>query len=139
VLKCMVLLAEDFDDAREVFATYLRLSGFTVQELPDGERVLPLAIELQPDVIVLDLELPGIDGHVLTTQLRAHPLTAHIPIVILSAHAYPEDETKARAEGAAAFLRKPCTPPDLAAMLRTVSESCEKAFSPEDGRPAASA
>ena len=138
VLKCIVLLAEDFDDTREVFAFYLRAAGFAVHDLPDGDRVLPLAIELQPDVIVLDLGLPGMDGYALTAALRAHPLTAHTPVVILSAHAYPEDERRAREAGASAFLRKPCLPADLAAALRSVSESCGRAFSAENpGQPAA--
>jgi two-component system, cell cycle response regulator DivK len=133
VLKCIVLLAEDFDDAREVYAFYLRQEGFAVHDLPDGDRVLPLAIELQPDVIVLDLALPGVDGYALLEALRGHPLTAQRPVVILSAHAYPEDEQRARAAGAAAFLRKPCLPSDLSATLKAVSESCGRAFSPASG------
>jgi len=92
VLKCLVLLAEDFEDARDVYAFYLRREGFAVQDLPDGDRVLPLALEMQPDVVVLDLSLPGMDGYALAAALRADPTTAHIPIVVLSAHAYPEDE-----------------------------------------------
>ena len=138
MVKCIVLLAEDFEDTREVFAFYLRQEGFAVHDLPDGDRVLPLAIELQPDVIVLDLALPGIDGYVLIDALRGHPLTAQMPIVILSAHAYPEDEERARALGASAFLRKPCLPDELASVLRAVSESCARAFTAEsDQTPAA--
>ena len=140
MLKCIVLLAEDFEDTREVFAFYLRQEGFGVHDLPDGDHVLPLAIELQPDVIVLDLALPGMDGFTLIGMLRIHPLTARIPIVILSAHAYPEDETRARAAGASAFLRKPCLPGELAAALKTVSESCGRAFATAESEqpPAAS-
>ena len=70
-------------------------------------------------------------------QLREHPLTAHVPIVVLSAHAYPEDEDRARAAGAAAFLRKPCSPIELAATLRRASSSCNRKFESEDERPAA--
>jgi CheY-like chemotaxis protein len=138
VLKCMVLLAEDFEDTRDVYAFYLRREGFTVHDLPDGDRVLSLALEMQPDVVVLDLALPGVDGYALAAALRAHPLTARIPIVVLSAHAYPEDEKRARDAGAAAFLRKPCLPVELADTLRAVSESCKRAFAaPESGLPAA--
>jgi CheY-like chemotaxis protein len=134
VLKCLVLLAEDFEDTRDVYSFYLRREGFEVQDLPDGERVLTLAIERQPDVVVLDLSLPGIDGYALAVALRAHPITAHIPIVVLSAHAYPENEVRARAAGATAFLRKPCLPAELADTLRRVSESCRQTFAtPEDG------
>ena len=139
MFKCMVLLAEDFEDTREVYAFYLRREGFTVHDLPDGDSVLSLAQKLQPDVVVLDLALPGVDGYALAAGLRGHPLTARIPIVVLSAHAYPEDEQRALEAGAAAFLRKPCLPAELAATLRAVSENCRTAFtSPESGRPAAS-
>lgn len=138
MLKCIVLLAEDFDDAREVFAFYLRQAGFAVHDLSDGNHVLPMAMELQPDVIVLDLALPGMDGYAVIAALRAHPLTAHMPVVILSAHAYPEDERRARDAGASAFVRKPCLPADLAAALKSVSESCSRAFTADtSGQPAA--
>jgi two-component system cell cycle response regulator DivK len=138
VLKCIVLLAEDFEDTRDVYAFYLRREGFTVHDLPDGERVLSLALETQPDVVVLDLALPGVDGYALAAALRATPLTAHIPIVVLSAHAYPEDEQRARQAGASAFLRKPCLPAELANTLRSVSENCKTPLpSPETGQPAA--
>jgi CheY-like chemotaxis protein len=139
LLKCTVLLAEDFEDTRDVYAFYLRLEGFTVHDLPDGTRVLALAIELQPDVVVLDLALPGVDGYALTAELRAHPLTAHLPIVVLSAHAYPEDEQRARDAGASAFLRKPCLPAELAATLRRVSDTCDEKAADAAGRPSAPA
>jgi CheY-like chemotaxis protein len=93
---------------------------------------------MQPDVIVLDLGLPGVDGYALAAALRAHPLTAAIPIVVLSAHAYPEDEQRALEAGAAAFLRKPCLPAELAETLRAVSENCKAPLAaPESGQPAA--
>jgi len=139
VLKCLVLLAEDFEDARDVYAFYLRREGFAVQDLPDGDRVLPLALEMQPDVVVLDLSLPGMDGYALAAALRADPTTAHIPIVVLSAHAYPEDEQRARKAGATAFLRKPCLPGELADTLKRVSESCQRAFTSLESGPQAAA
>jgi CheY-like chemotaxis protein len=94
---------------------------------------------MRPDVVVLDLSLPGIDGYALAAALRAHSATAHIPIVVLSAHAYPEDEQRAREAGATAFLRKPCLPGDLAETLKSVSESCQRAFTSVDGGPQAAA
>ena len=139
MLKCLVLLAEDFEDARDVYAFYLRREGFAVQDLPDGDRVLPLALEMQPDVVGLDLSLPGMDGYALAAALRADPTTAHIPIVVLSAHAYPEDEQRAREAGATAFLRKPCLPGELADTLKRVSESCQRAFTSLESGPQAAA
>ena len=138
MLKCLILLAEDFEDTRDVYSFYLRREGFTVHELPDGTCVLSLAIEAQPDVVVLDLGLPGIDGCSLAAELRAHPQTAQTPIVVLSAHAYPEDEQRAREAGAAAFLRKPCLPAELAETLKRVSENCKRgSTAPDPGQPEA--
>jgi DNA-binding response OmpR family regulator len=138
MLKCMVLLAEDFDDARELYRLYLEMAGFAVNDVPSGDRVLPLAVEMQPDVVVVDLGLPGLDGASVTAQLRAHPITAHIPIVVLSAHAYVEDEARALHHGAAAFLRKPCPPDELVATLLRVSEPCRrKQEAAGSGQPAA--
>jgi DNA-binding response OmpR family regulator len=138
MLKCIVLLAEDFDDARELYRLYLEMAGFAVHDLPCGDRVLPLALEIQPDVVVVDLGLPGLDGASVTAQLRAHAHTAHIPIVVLSAHAYGEDEARALYHGAAAFLRKPCPPDELVATLLRVSESCrQKQDAGGAGEPAA--
>lgn len=139
MLKCMVLLAEDFDDARELYALYLEKAGFVVHDLASGESVMPLAIELQPDVIVLDVVLPGMDGLTVARQLRAHPLTAHVPIVMLSAHAFADDERRAREAGADVYLCKPCAPDELASALLRVSESCREKSEKGTGRqPAAS-
>jgi DNA-binding response OmpR family regulator len=131
MLKCMVLLAEDFDDARELYRLALEKAGFAVHDLASGDVVMPLALELQPDVVVLDLVLPGLDGLAVAQHLRAHPLTARVPIVVLSAHAFPEDEARAREAGADAFLRKPCLPDELVATLVRVSETCREKH--EDG------
>jgi two-component system cell cycle response regulator DivK len=134
MLKCMVLLAEDFDDAREVYALYLEKAGFIVHDLASGDAVMPLAIELQPDVVVLDVVLPGMDGLSVARQIRAHPLTAHVPIVMLSAHAFPDDERRAREAGADVFLCKPCPPDELAAALVRVSENCREKLEKGGGR-----
>jgi CheY-like chemotaxis protein len=140
MLKCMVLLAEDFDDARELYRLGLENAGFAVHDIASGEVVMPLAIELRPDVVVLDVAMPGLDGLSVAAQLRAHPVTAHLPIVVLSARAFPEDEARARAAGAAAFLRKPCLPDELVATLVRVSETCrQKQDACSSGRPDATA
>jgi CheY-like chemotaxis protein len=110
-----------------------------VHDLPDGNRVLPLAVEMQPDVVVLDLSLAGVDGYCLAAQLRAHSLTATSPIVVLSAHAYPEDEHAPREAGPAAFLRKPCLPRELARHAPRVSENCSGPSPSRKRRPAGGA
>jgi CheY-like chemotaxis protein len=124
-MRCLILLADDFDDGRELCAFALRQQGFAVTDLPDGSRVLDVAVETQPEVLVLDLTLPGVDGWTLIGQLKAHAVTASIPIVVLSANAYKADEERAIAAGADVFLRKPCTPGDLVSAIRSVSAPCE--------------
>jgi CheY-like chemotaxis protein len=126
--RCTVLLVDDVHDSREMYAFFLRASGYAVHEAADGGDVLALAVEFRPDVVVMDLSLPSMDGWTAIASLSAHPETAAIPVVILSAHTFPADEQRAKETGAAAFLAKPCAPDHLARVVRQVSESCEKAF-----------
>lgn len=126
--RCTVLLVDDVHDTREMYAFFLRASGYAVHEAADGGDVLALAVEFHPDVVVMDLSLPSMDGWAAIASLAAHPETASIPVVILSAHTFPADQARARESGAAAFLAKPCPPDHLARIVREVSERCEKAF-----------
>jgi CheY-like chemotaxis protein len=126
--KCTVLLVDDVSDSREMYAFFLRTSGYAVHEAGDGADAVAIALEFRPDVVVMDLSLPGIDGITAIRRLAAHADTAAIPIVVLSARTFPEDEARAREAGAAAFLAKPCTPEALAAAVRVVSERCDQAF-----------
>jgi CheY-like chemotaxis protein len=138
-MRCLILLADDFDDGRELCAFALRQHGFAVTDLPDGSRVLEVAVETQPEVLVLDLTLPGVDGWTLIGQLKAHAVTTSIPIVVLSANAYKADEERAMAAGADMFLRKPCTPADLVSAIRSVSSPCEALFGDPGPTPERSA
>jgi CheY-like chemotaxis protein len=126
--RCHVLLVDDALDSREMYAFFLRTSGYAVHEAIDGGDAVIIAGELKPDVIVMDLSLPLVDGFTAIGRLAAHPETAAIPIVVLSAHTFPDDERRAKEMGAAAFLAKPCHPDVLAATVRKVSDSCEEAF-----------
>ena len=127
--RCTVLLVDDVHDSREMYAFFLRASGYAVHEAADGSDVLAMAVEFRPDVVVMDLSLPSMDGWTAMASLAAHPDTAAIPVVILSAHTFPADEQRAKETGAAAFLAKPCPPDLLARIVRQVSDSCEQAFS----------
>jgi CheY-like chemotaxis protein len=138
-MRCLILLADDFDDGRELCAFALRQEGFTVKDLSDGSTVMSVAIEVQPEVMVLDLTLPGVDGWTLIGQLKAHPVTRAVPIVVLSAHAYQADEDRAMAAGADVYLRKPCTPADLVGAIRSVSAPCAEFFRDPDPTPSRSA
>ena len=126
--RCTVLLVDDMSDSREMYAFFLRAAGYAVHEAADGGDAVGLALDFRPDVIVMDLSLPSMDGWTAIEKLAATPETASIPVVVLSAHTFPADEERARAAGAAAFLAKPCPPDELARQVRRVSESCDSAF-----------
>ena len=126
--RCHVLLVDDARDSREMYAFFLRAAGYAVHEATDGADAVAMAIELRPDVVVMDLTLPLLDGFGAIARLAEHPATAPIPVVVLSAHTFPDDERRAREAGAAAFLAKPCHPDMLASEVRRVSEPCDEAM-----------
>ena len=80
----VILLVEDFADAREMYRDYLDFSGFVVHTAGDGHAAIAMAQRHDPDLILMDLSLPGLDGWEATRRLKADPATAHITIVALS-------------------------------------------------------
>lgn len=113
----LILLVEDFDDAREMYRDFLEFSGFAVDTARDGREALEKARALSPDLILMDLSLPGIDGWEATRILKRDPATAHLRIVALSAHALAPEGDRARAAGCDGFIAKPCLPMDLVAEI----------------------
>jgi len=109
----LILVVEDFDDAREMYRDYLDFAGFRVETARDGREGIEKARALQPDLILMDLSLPGIDGWEATRLLKAAPETRQIIIIALSAHALATEGDRARAAGCDGFIAKPCLPPDL--------------------------
>src|SRR5262245_35527060 len=82
-----ILLVDDFDDNREMYAEYLEYSGFRVTQASNGHEALARAFEQPPDLIVMDLSLPGMDGWEATRRLKADSRTKSIPVVALTGHA----------------------------------------------------
>jgi two-component system cell cycle response regulator DivK len=111
--NALILVVEDFDDAREMYRDYLEFSGFRVETARDGREAIEKARALDPDLILMDLSLPGIDGWEATRLLKGDPATSHIRIVALSAHALAAEGDRARDAGCDGFIAKPCLPPDL--------------------------
>src|SRR5918998_6697274 len=95
----LVLVVDDYQDAREMYAEYLKASGFRVAEARTGIEAVSKAREVNPDCILMDLSLPGIDGWEATRQLKADASTRNIPIVVLSAHAMTDDRELALSAG----------------------------------------
>jgi CheY-like chemotaxis protein len=113
VLSPLILVVEDFEDAREMYRDYLEYAGFRVETACDGREAIDKARALNPDLILMDLSLPGVDGWEATRLLKADPATRHLLIVALSAHALATEGERARAAGCDGFIAKPCLPPDL--------------------------
>lgn len=109
----LVLLVDDFDDAREMYGHYLRHHGYRPLEAATGEEALTLAVAHLPAVILMDLQLPGIDGWEITRRLKRDGRTSHIPIIALTAHALDRERERTRQAGCDAFLSKPCPPEQL--------------------------
>jgi DNA-binding response OmpR family regulator len=103
-----VLVVDDDFDARRIYSEYLRSKGWTVTTAADGRKGIEKAIDLKPDVVVLDLAMPRVDGWTVLKQLRESSWTATMPIVVVSAVTDARDE--AYFAGCDAFLVKPCPP-----------------------------
>jgi len=118
-----VLLVDDYADAREMYGYYLSRHGYRVEEAADGHEALEKATALLPDIILMDLSLPGIDGWELARLLKHDTRTQPIPIIALTAHALNGEEQRARSAGCDAFVTKPCLPQALAEELARVLQS----------------
>ena len=115
-----VLLVEDEDQLRRVMKDLLERDGYTVAEARDGVQALDQVDRFAPDVIILDLNLPGLDGYSVLTQLRSRPATKSIPVMVLTAKGDEDNEVRVFEYGANDFLQKPFRPRALAARLRAM-------------------
>jgi two-component system cell cycle response regulator DivK len=119
----LVLVVEDYQDAREMYVAYLQFSGFTVAEATNGFEAVEQAVELMPDIVLMDLALPRMDGWEATRRLKGDPRTRHIPIVALTGHALAGHAEGARLAGCDAFVTKPCLPDALVAEIKRLLDS----------------
>ena len=102
-----ILYVEDNDDNIYVVKNRFTRAGFTVLVATDGEKGVAMAATERPDLILMDLRLPGLDGWEATRQIKAQPGTRHIPVIALTAHAMTGDREKALAAGCDDFDTKP--------------------------------
>jgi two-component system, cell cycle response regulator DivK len=114
----LVLIVDDYADGREVCAEYLAFRGYRVATAEDGFDALEKTRALAPDVILMDLSLPRLDGWEASRRLKADERTRHIPIIALTAHSLSSARDKAVAAGCAAVVTKPCPPRDLEEEVR---------------------
>jgi two-component system, cell cycle response regulator DivK len=118
--RARVLLVDDYPDAREMYAEYLEFSGFDVVQAANGVEALQRASDDMPDIILMDLSLPVMDGWEATRRLKADERTAHIPVVALTGHALAGVSEGAIKAGCDAFVTKPCLPEELVREIRKV-------------------
>jgi CheY-like chemotaxis protein len=116
----LILLVEDQSDLRRLYAEQLAMSGFDVIEAEDGAQAIAHTTGRGPDVVLMDLSLPGIDGWEATRRLKGDDRTAHIPVVALTAHDGAGELQRATDAGCDWFVPKPCPPAALIAEVRRV-------------------
>jgi CheY-like chemotaxis protein len=113
-----ILLVDDYVDALEVWDLYLRSAGFNVLTADDGPGAIEQATTRQPDIIVLDLDLPGISGFEVARALRAHDRTRHIPLIAATGYSQMTQLDAAHQCGIDVVVVKPCEPDSLVAEIR---------------------
>jgi DNA-binding response OmpR family regulator len=116
----LVLIADDEDDIRELVSYRLTNSGFDVLEAADGEEALDLSLEHRPDLAILDVMMPRIDGYELARRLRQEEQTRRMPIILLTARSQETDVARGFESGADDYVRKPFSPQELAARVQAI-------------------
>jgi CheY-like chemotaxis protein len=116
----VVLVAEDDPHALSGYLEFLGRSGFVASGSGDGQAALDLAVESVPDIVVTDINMPGLDGFALAAALKADRRTRHVPIVGMTGHWTPDMQMEAQRAGFSAMLLKPCLPTHLLAEVERV-------------------
>lgn len=126
----LILLVEDNEDNRIVYRTVLEHYGYTVLDAADGEAGVRIARERKPDLILMDVSIPLLDGWEATRLLKADQSTRHIRIIALTAHALAADRARAEEVGCDGYLAKPVEPRRVVEEVRKLLDSAD----PEDTR-----
>ncbi len=113
-----VLVIEDQEDNRRIVRDLLTSAGYDMIEAATGEEGLTLAAANPPDLILMDIQLPGMDGYETTRRLRANPALRRIPIIAVTSYALSGDDAKALEAGCDAYVTKPFSPRALLAKIR---------------------
>ena len=113
-----ILIVEDQHDNRQILRDLLVPAGYDLIEAWDGEAAVVKAKAERPDLILMDIQLPGMDGYEATRRIKADPATKNIPIIVVTSYALSGDEGKARAAGCDAYVTKPYSPRQLLAKIR---------------------
>lgn len=120
VTPALVLIVDDDENQREMYSMYLAAKGFRIALAGDGVSAVRCAQSVQPDVIVMDLALPRLDGWEATRRLKQNPLTAHMPILAFTAHVFGAAGERAIDAGCDDYVIKPCLPEQLVRHIRSL-------------------
>jgi two-component system cell cycle response regulator DivK len=113
-----VLVIEDQEDNRRIARDLLTASGYEFIEAVDGQQGLEVAEREKPDLILMDIQLPLMDGYEVTRRVKANPALKHIPIIAVTSYALSGDDEKAFAAGCDGYVTKPYSPKLLLAKIR---------------------
>jgi two-component system, cell cycle response regulator DivK len=113
-----ILVVEDQEDNRRIIRDLLASVGYELIEATDGEAGVRLAETERPDLILMDIQLPLLDGHEATRRIKQNPELRHIPIIVVTSYALTGDDAKAMAAGCDAYVAKPFSPRQLLATIR---------------------
>ncbi len=113
-----ILVVEDQEDNRQILRDLLGNSGYEMTEAGNGQEALEAVAKRRPDLILMDIQLPVMDGYEATRRIKADPATKAIPIIVVTSYALSGDEGKARAAGCDAYVTKPYSPRQLLAKVR---------------------
>jgi DNA-binding response OmpR family regulator len=127
VVTKRVLVIDDQPDIRLMCRVNLALEGYEVIEAPDGEAGLEMIFSESPDLVLLDVMMPGLDGWTVIERAKADPRTAHIPVVLLTARVQREDEIRGWKLGASDYLAKPFNPSTLSEVVRRTLSPADEA------------
>ena len=119
-MKRRVLVVDDDELILQILTTILDMEDFEVRTVETGEDALAAVEEELPDVVVLDVMMPGMDGLEVCTRLRAEPETKDVPVILLTARGDPEDRQRGLDAGADAYLTKPFSPLELIRIIGTL-------------------
>jgi DNA-binding response OmpR family regulator len=118
----LILAADDEQDVLDLVEFRLSRAGYRVVTAPDGERALELAVDREPDLCVLDIMMPGIDGFEVTRRIRATAAIASTPVILLTASVQEAAVSKGYEAGANDYMRKPFSPQELLNRVETALE-----------------
>lgn len=115
-----ILVVEDTEDNRQILRDLLGMAGYDLVEAHDGAEGVAKAAECRPDLILMDIQMPVMDGYEATRRIKADPALKAIPIIAVTSYALSGDEAKARAAGCDDYIAKPYSPRQMLAKVRGI-------------------